>query len=151
MAHATRKLKLTKFAVQNVNFQYLSVYRLRIEASEAVAMDSRIFVYRRDGVNPYTNDVTDTFFTVASPVDMSEYPPEEPDPQKAFPFFRKNFVELDFRSVALAEEAWLLIVQEANVLVHALNRMEQLVPIEEVQIGPFPGDGPSDTSQSISV
>lgn len=135
-----RAIKLKKFAVKNVNFQYLSAFRLRIEVETSHGMDPRIFVYRRDLANPYTNDVLDTFFTIASPVDMEEFPPEEPDSRKAYPFFRKRFVELDFRSTALADEAWKLIVEETTALVHAMNRLEGLEVVEEVWIGPYPDD-----------
>jgi hypothetical protein len=71
---------------------------------------------------------------------MVEYPPEEPDADKAYPFFRKHFVELDLRAVSLALETEDLIIQELNVLVHALNKLEDLDLAEEFWIGPFPGD-----------
>jgi hypothetical protein len=135
-----RAIKLKKFAVTNVNYTYLSAFRLRVEVEVSHGIEPQIFVYRRDLANPYTGDVLDTFFTIASPVDMEEYPPEEPDPQKAYPFFRKRFVELDFRSSKLAEEAWLLIVEETQTLIHAMNRLEALELVEEVWIGPYPED-----------
>mgnify|MGYP000597036515 CR=1 FL=1 len=135
-----RAIKLKKLAVLNVDYLYLSAFRLRVEVELTHGIEPQIFVYRRDLANPYTGDVLDTFFTIASPVDMAEYPSEEPDPQKAYPFFRKRFVELDFRSTALADEAWRLIVEEATTLVHALNRLEDLEPVEEVWIGPYPED-----------
>jgi hypothetical protein len=134
-------LKIKRFKVLNVDYLGFSAYRLRLEVAEASNMDPRVFVYRRDPVDPYTNDQLDTFFTVASPVDMEEYPPENPDPQKAYPFLRKSFVELDFRATETALDAERIILSELNVLVVAMTRLAQLEQIEEFWIGePAPGD-----------
>lgn len=154
MPDSTRRLKVKRYKVTNVDYLYFSAYRLRVEIADATGMDRRVFVYRRDPASPYTDEATDTFFAVASPVDMAEYPPEEPDPNKSYPFFRKHFVELDVRAVSLALLAEQIIVHELNVLVHALNKLEDLDLAEEFWIGPFPGDVVEDgdsLSDSLSL
>lgn len=130
-----RGITLQRYELLNVDYFYLSAFRLRLEATEALDMDDRVFLFRRSPVNPYTNDVFDTFVTVCSPVDMEDYPPEEPDPAKTYPFFRKADVELDFRTAAEAEEAYVAIIGLLNNLVTALNQLETLTPTASVRIG----------------
>lgn len=140
MSHATRRLKVQRYQVTNIDYLYFSAYRLKLQCTESANMDTRCFVYRRDPANPYTGEVTDTFFAVASPVDMAEFPPDAPDPRQAYPFFRLDTVELDLRQLELALVTEQLIVDELNVLVHALNKLEVLTPAESFWIGPFPDD-----------
>lgn len=138
-----RSLKVRKLdAGPNVNYEYFSAYRLRVEIERAVGMDDRVFLYQRGPVNPHTGEAADTFVTVCSPVDMADYPPDEPDPARQYPFFRKNFVELDFRATSQAQEAYDLIVRELGVLCRALDRLEQLQEAAAVWVGAGdPGDG----------
>lgn len=145
----TRRLQLRRFAVRNVDSQWYSAYRLRVEAHAAENVDPNVFVYRRDPANPYTGDVTDTFFTVASPVDMSEFPPGQPNPGNAVPFFRQSWIELDFRSTFEAMQAWKLILLEVSTLLDALNRLDELQLVEQLWVGPFAPD-PFHGSASVS-
>lgn len=144
-----RRIKLVKSQVQNVNFQYLGAFRLRIEVTEAYEMDRNVFVYRRDSPTPNTTEVKDTFFAVASPVDMEEYPPGAPDPKHTFPFFRLAFVELDLRAVSLADSVWSTIKSEVCALVNGLDLLERLRPIEEFWC-PGPPPPPEPPPMSIS-
>lgn len=147
-----RALKVKKLdAGPNVNYLHLSAFRLRIEIEEAIDMDDRVFLYQREPVNPHTNDYLDSFVTICSPVDMEEFPPEEPDPDKQYPFFRRNYVELDFRATSQAEEAFNLIREELNVLVIALNRLEQLHVAEEFWVGAGPPDDSGSSSESTEA
>lgn len=145
----TRRLQLKRFAVRNINAQWYGAFRLRVEAHQAENMDPNVFMYRRDPANPYTSDATDTFFTVASPVDMAEFPPGQPNPGNAVPFFRKSWVELDFRSTEQAMQAWQLILKEVSTLIDAMNRLDELQMVEAVWVGPFPPD-PFHGSASVS-
>lgn len=146
----TRRLRVRRYKVNNIDYLYFSAYRLKIEITDATGMDTRCFVYRRGQPDAYSGEVTDTFFAVASPVDMADYPPDTPDPLKAYPFFRKSVVELDLRSQALALETEALIVQELNVLVHAMNKLGDLTLQEDFWIGPFPEDE-SSLADSVST
>lgn len=141
-----RRLKLKKYITPNVNYQTLGAIRVRVEASDAEDMDNRVFVWRRDPINPYTSVVLNTFFTVASPVDMEEFPPEEPDPTKAYPFFRRSWVELDFRAVSDANEAWVKIVEVVCNLITALNLLENLELEAEVWVCVSPPDSVSESA-----
>lgn len=144
-----RRVHLVKTASTLVNVTWAGALRVRIEATEAEGLEKEVFVFRRNPLNPYTSDQLDEFMTVASPVDMSEYPIGEPDVDKAYPFFRKSVVELDFRSTLLADEAWMLIVEEVRVLTEALDRLEDLQPAEDMWI-PTPPDDTDSLSDSTS-
>lgn len=149
MARALKLLRLD--AGDNVNYEYLSAYRIRIEVEQATDMDDRVFLYRRDPINPHTGETRDTFFTVCSPVDMEDFPPEDPDPAKQYPFFRRNWVELDFRATGPAEEFWQLVQRELNTLIFALNRLEQLKTRESVWVGAGPPDDSGSSSESTEA
>lgn len=151
-----RRLKLEKSEVEEFNFTRYSVWRLRVEVTDSEDMDRRIFLFRRRPIDPYTGDVLDTFFTVCSAADLADYPPEEPDPLLAFPFFRRDSVEMDFRSPDLAEESWQIIQDEVEILIEGLNKMDTLVPVASVWIPspPTPAESVSESaslSESISI
>jgi len=147
-----RRLKLDRKEVTNVDYQWTGAFRLRIECSDPSnsGADPNVFVYRRDPANPYDGTANDTFFAVASPVDLSEYPVGEPNPDAQYPFFRLDYVELDFRATSQANEVWVIVVREVNNLLQALDRLENLQLTEEVWVGaPLPTD-PGGGSESGS-
>src|SRR3954454_8475428 len=131
-----RRLRLQKFELKNVNYQYLGAFKLRVEASPVDAgADPGVFLYQRGPANPYTGEAEDVFLGVAGPVDMSDYPAGGPDGRTAYPFYRATSVELDLRSTSTALSVWTLLVAEVDQLLRALDRMEQLVPAEDVVVG----------------
>lgn len=151
-----RRLKLTKLQVTEVNYQFLGAFRLRVEATDPIdsGADPYVFLYNRRPLNPYTETQDDDFHAIASPGDLAEYPVGEPNGLTTYPFFRLDYVELDFRSTEQAEATWLLIVAEVDALMKALDRMETLVPTDEVWVGAAPDAGASDSgsaSDSTSV
>lgn len=151
-----RGLKLKRYGVTNQNYQWLGAYRIRVEvASVCGGMDPNIFIYRRDPFNPLTNEQLDTYLAMASPADMSWYPALEPNSETEFPFFRQNFIELDFHAVNEAEAAWVVWNREANILCEALDQLEQLILTEEVNVGAIcagseSGSGSASESHSTS-
>jgi len=146
-----RGIRLTRHSVKNANHWHLRAFRLRIEVAETSPDMSRyVFVYRRHPPDPYTGEVFDEFCTVASPVDMSEYPVGAPDPNLPFPFFRKDFIEVDVRSLKDFDETWDLVVKQVCVLTQALDDMENLVQDEEAVCGTLPS-GSESVSESESV
>jgi len=147
-----RQLTLTKSQLTAVNFQYLGAFRLRVEARDAnnSGADPHVFLFNMRPLDPHNNTPTADFLTVASPVDMAEYPIGEPNSNTPYPIFRSDVVELDFRAVEQADEAWTLIVTEVTLLLRILDRMEQLVPVVELTVG-TPDDTPNSESSSLSV
>jgi hypothetical protein len=148
----TRCLKLVKSNVTNVNFMWLGAYRLRVDVSDPAnsGTDPNVFIYQRNLPNPYDGTTTDVWLGICSPVDMAEYPVGEPNPETAYPFYRMNWIEIDLRATSQAQESWLLIIQEVNNLLLAMDRLEQLVPTEEVTVGTCPANSESGAS-SISA
>jgi len=143
---AEKRIKLTRYESTSVNVHYISAYRLKIIASDASGLENRVFLFRRDAINPYTSEATDTFVAVCSPVDLEDYPPAEPDPAKEYPFFRADTVEVDFRTTAMAEEVWLIIKKEVCTLLEGLDRLETLKLKEEVWCGTPPDESDSSAS-----
>lgn len=144
-----RRLRLTKKQLVDVNFQFLGAYRFRVEVddpSESGA-DPHVFVYNRRPADSFDPAIGSVFLAVASPGDLAEYPVGEPATTTTFPFFRLDYVELDFRATKLAEETWLAIVHEVTVLLEVLDRMDRLVPVVEVWVGALL---PTDVSASAS-
>src|SRR5262245_10049475 len=123
-----RRLQITRYEVQDVNYLWAGLFRLRLEVTGYEDMDPRVFLYRRSPINQYTGEYTDVAITVCSPVDMEDYPPGEPDWEKTYPFFRQNWIELDFRDTAEAEEFYLKVVNSLECLIAALNRFADLKP-----------------------
>lgn len=144
---AGRRLKLVRKAVTQVNYQFLGAYRLRIEVSDPgnTGADPYVFLYLRRPVNPYNGDVLDDFHAIASPVDLAEYPVGEPNALTTYPFYRIDFIELDFRSTEQANDTWTLIVAEVDALLRALDRLDTLEVVEETFVG-----ADADTGNSAS-
>lgn len=148
-----RRLLLQRYNLDNVNYQWVGAYRLRVEASDADATgaDPNVFLYQRRPPNPYDGSVLDDFIAVASPADMTEYPVGEPADHTTYPIFRLAYVELDLRGVDLAEDTWVLLVSEVGTLLTALDRLELLVLADSVTVGtPAAGGSSSSSSQSTS-
>lgn len=147
-----RRLKLTRSEVRHVNYQHLGAFRLRIDATVPAGSDAdpHVFVYNRRPVNQY--DATaelDDFQSVASPVDMAEYPVGGPDGNTTYPFFRTSYIELDLRSTAYVDEIWTTVVAEVDTLLRALDRLARLEAVQEVEVGP-PADSGGSESGSTS-
>lgn len=144
---AGRRLHLQRHELQNVNYQYLGAFRLRVDVTDPTGSgaDPNVFLYHR---KPPTvlETVDDVFQTIASPVDMSEYPVGDVSDETTYPMLRADFIELDFRSVQLAEDAWIIVVREVDALLKILDRMELLVPTIGVFVGADESEGDSSSS-----
>jgi hypothetical protein len=146
-----RGLRLQRFSIRNANHWHLRVFRLRVEVAEVSSdMTEYVFVYRRNPPDPNSGEVFDEFCAVASITDLSEYPIGDPDPNNAFPFFRKNFVEVDVRSSQEFAEAWELLKTHVCELVEALDRADDLVLDEEFTCGEL-DTGSASLSGSASI
>jgi hypothetical protein len=133
----SRRLKIVRSEVVNVDYRSLGAFRLRIDVTDPnnSGADINVFLYNRRPLDPYNETSLDDFMAVASPVDLAEYPVGEPHTDTAYPFFRLNYLELDFRATSQAEEAWVLIVAEIDALLKALDRLEALTVTQEIWVG----------------
>lgn len=123
-------------------------FRFKVEVVEAVGVDPNIFVYQRKPIISGTSH-EDVFTNVASPADLEEYAvgdvacPTEP-------FFRLDCIDLVFRNITLAEDAWAAILQDVDQLIETLGFMNDLSSMEEVTFGEAPVSSSSSSSSSVS-
>lgn len=142
-------ITLKRYKATEVQYRAGGAVRLKIVAENPVGMDSSIFLFLRGPMNPETQQETDTFHTIASPSDMSLYPAEDPSRETTYPFFRSNYVELDFPSLHTAEQAWNDIVDATTVLVNGLKKLENLKVDATITIGDIAPLTPNSISASI--
>ena len=146
---AARGIQLRRFEIKNCNHLSIHGFRIRVEV---IATDGdtpkEVFVYRQHPVDSHTGLVPPPDFqTVASFVDLADYPADAPNPDNDLPFFRLAYVELDVRSVAHYHEVWAWIQRQTAGLVAAMNTADNLVPVEDLWIGePVTTSGTSGTS-----
>lgn len=103
-------------------------YWLKVEATAASGLDKAVFVFKR--AVPRTSPGTpaapvDAFECVADPVDLDEFPLNEPDPANGMPYYRKSVVELAFRSFEDLSSTYDLIREDIDGLVEAVATKAQ--------------------------
>lgn len=145
-----RRLKLSRSQVVGVDYRSLGAFRLRVDVSDPSdsGADPYVFLLLRRPQNPYGDQPPDDFHAVASPADMAEYPVNSPRDGTAYPFYRSDHVELDFRASSQAEEVWLAIVAEVGNLLAALDRLDVLEVSAEVWVGAPADSGGSDSGSA---
>lgn len=130
------KLTVTRRQVTEIEYAELGAFRLRVDAADATGdTDPNVFLYNRRPVNPYDNSVVDDFVSIASVVDLAEYPVGQPNETTTYPMFRLSYMELDFRSIDHLNQAWGIIVSQLDSLMKLLIKLENLQVVEVVDIG----------------
>ena len=144
-----RYVSLRRAGSLPVFFNNYGAYRLRVDVEEfgGPGVDGRMFIYARQPPSPYTGENCDVFQAVAGPAQLAAYPPDNPDPNSGWPFYRLKYVELDCMSTQEADAIWKEIHQQVCGAMAAMNRLEVLVEQEKVWC-PGPPDGYSVSSQS---
>lgn len=145
----TRRIKLTRYAAENVNYTYYGAYRMKVAVTDVEGddLDKYVFIYKRNAQSPYTGSTCDEFCAVAGPSQLGDIPAGAPDPDKNWPFYRLDYVELDFMAIVQAEQAWVEIQAEVCRLVGAMDDLEKLQAISDVWCPSAP-DPESQSSQS---
>lgn len=127
-------IRLKRFAQKRFYVNKTDGFRFRVIAYDACGMPDKVFRYRREpGVK--AGEEQDSFNGICSPVDLYEYPEDNPDAGKPFPFFRRNEVDMVFRSQIDANAAWEAIKNEVDSLIITLKMMEDLVEDEIAEFG----------------
>lgn len=129
-----RRIRLKRLEPQNVNFGRFSAYRMRIEVAEIEGpdVDKYIFIYRKNPINPYTDQGCDEFCAVIGPSQYATIPAVEADPNKSYPFYRLDYVELDFISQRQALDSWQFIQKEVCILIEGMGKLTQLKVVEDI-------------------
>jgi hypothetical protein len=113
--------------------------RLTCTATNSIGFtDNNIFRYERiPGVPPTVPD-NDVLNGVCSPADLEELPVGAPNPTSQQPtFFRKDALDIVFRSSAIGDQAALDIQEDVKRLVMALNYLDDLQAPTTITVGPF--------------
>lgn len=100
-------------------------YRLRISVTDALNIDSNIFVFESvpDAAGRDSDQVR--FVTVATPADMQELPLVEPSVDSEY-FFRDNEVDLYYRTVASLEHGRDEILRRINLLLEGIESLTSM-------------------------
>lgn len=109
--------------------------RTRIEATDACEMTEKIFAYRLLPRNPQTGEQAGVFSHICSPVDLEEFPADEPVPGQQPAWFRLAYVDVLLRSMAETENFIQVVREDVRRLKDTLDRMDVLLPAGEEVIG----------------
>jgi len=112
--------------------------RVRIEAEDSNLMPTKIFAYQMLPVRPGEEDRVGTFDHVCSPVDLEEYPEDQPLPNSRPAWFRLDYVDVLLRSRAEVKAFINSVVEDVRALKTTLDITEDLVPDGDLWIGTPP-------------
>jgi len=128
-------IRLKKFVQEKYVINNVDGYRMKIVAYDANNMSNHIFRYIRGPFSQTTNSYFEELDGVCSPADLEEFPIDTPLANANPAWFRKDYVDLVFRSQTTAEEAWNRIVSDVNILVSSLDKMDVISQEKIVEIG----------------
>jgi len=132
------RITLTRYGVTDVDFDYLSGHRIRVEAEatpgdsedEEGEMTAKIFVWARGPVHGTTGDQEEWYERVANLSDLANYPEDEPDEQSDYPVFRRSYFEIDVPVYADVQRVWDNIRARTQALVDAFNLYSAMQIVE---------------------
>jgi len=118
--------------------------RLRIEITCTTGLDTKLFAYRM--LPTAYNDTRGVFSHVCSPVDLEDYPADNPLVGVAPEWFRLDFVDVLLRSTTEATNLLNAVREDLRTLVATLERMDTLMPTGTGLCGPDcdPPEDPDD-------
>lgn len=122
-----RRIKLT-WSASHYNFDATDGVRIRIEASDAANMPDKIFAYMMLPMLPGADNKVGTFDHVCSPVDLEDYPEDNPIPKARPAWFRLNYVDVLLRSRAEVEAFLRDVADDVQRLKTTLDTMDTLLP-----------------------
>jgi len=133
-------IKLTKFISEDQNIPNQQAWSLSVvaEAESGATLPSDIFVYQAGSNNPLDPESGDRFRCIASVHDIYEFGTTisagTTVDSEFVPYYRKNRVDLIFRTPEEVDEVWAKIVRDTEDLVQSWKLIEQLSQVEEVTI-----------------
>ncbi len=121
--------------------------RVRFDVECSEGLDARIFAYRMCPVD--AGGTIEGFFShICSPVDMAEYPADQPTAGQSPEWFRLSFVDVFLRSVTEADDFVAVVDGDVRRLCATLVKMETIFPRGTIIVGTDcePPEGSSDSS-----
>jgi len=128
-------IKLKKFVQTSYVINNVDGFRMKIEAFSANNMNKAIFRYIKGPFNGNAGNYQEDFDGVCSPSDLEEFPIDAPAANANPAWFRKDYVDLVFRSQSTAEETWDRIVKDVTILIKTLDVMDNISQEKIVSIG----------------
>lgn len=125
--------------------------RLRVEAVEAEDMPTKIFAYILQPTNPATLAQAGVFDHVCSPVDLEEYPEDEPIVNVEPSWFRLDYVDVLVRSQAELEAYLADVLSDIRALKSTLDIMDTVEELGDVWIDEAPEVSSSSESEGSSI
>lgn len=134
-----RSVHLT-WAVSRYNFHATDGIRIRITADDSNLMPTKIFAYQMLPLKPGEEERVGNFDHVCSPVDLEEYPEDEPMANSRPAWFRLDYVDVLLRSRAEAHAFIKEVVEDVQRLKITLDIADDLLPGGDLWIGTPPED-----------
>ena len=132
-----RHLQLT-WEVSRYNVRDTDGIRVRITAASAALMPSKIFAYLMMPMKPAANERVGAFDHVCSPVDLEEYPEDEPLPNHRPEWFRLDYVDVLLRSNEEVDSFISSVTNDVQHLKTTLDLTDTLLPVGQTWIGTPP-------------
>lgn len=136
-----RRVKLT-WQVSRYNYETTDGIRVRITASDAVDMPTKIFAYQLLPLKPGAEERVGAFDHVCSPTDLEEYPEDDPLPNYRPAWFRLNYVDVLLRSRAEVKAFIEDVAEDVQRLKTTLDIADTLLPGGQTWIGTPPVQAP---------
>ena len=127
-----------EWAVSRYDINDIDGIRIRITATEANNMPTKIFAYQMLPVKPGGAQSVAAFDHVCSSVDLEEYPEDEAVPNSRPAWFRLNYVDVMVRSREEAREFINSVLEDVKILKNTLDTADELLPGGDTWIGPPP-------------
>lgn len=122
-----RNIHLT-WSVSRYNYHSTDGIRVRIVADSARLMSDKVFAYQLLPLKPNDEERVGSFDHVCSPVDLEEYPEDEPIENSRPAWFRLNYVDVLLRSRAEVKAFIQDVTEDVQRLKNTLDMMDDLLP-----------------------
>jgi hypothetical protein len=132
-----RRVKLT-WQVSRYNYETTDGIRVRITASDAAQMPSKIFAYQMLPLKPGADERVGAFDHVCSPTDLEEYPEDDPIVNARPAWFRLDYVDVLLRARAEVKEFIESVIDDVQRLKTTLDIADSLLPGGEAWVGEPP-------------
>ena len=109
--------------------------RIRVTATRACKMPTKIFRYREVPRNPNDATKVGAFDGVCSPSDIEDMPEDAPTPNADPSWFRLDYVDLVLRSRAEVDDLWKSLHEEVTELKTTLDLLDTFADHIEFWVG----------------
>lgn len=129
-----------EWSVSRQYYNDIDGIRVRIEATEANLMPTKIFAYQMMPLKPGSMEQVGAFDHVCSAVDLEEYPEDEPIENSRPAWFRLNYVDVLLRSREETREFINSVLEDVQILKNTLDITGELLTGGDVWIGTPPAE-----------